>query len=348
LSFTGYLLPWDQLAFWAITIGSSIAGSAREVTDALGITSHFDPGGMIRSLLLGGTQIGQDALLRFYVLHVVFLPAVAAVFMALHFWRIRKDGGLSRVKEPDVVPPAREPESAGTTRSYGLMALVKGKSTMVDSLPAGTCFAWPRLFLTEVSLFMSTLAVFIAISLVFNAPLRELANPSVPENPAKAPWYFLGLQELVSYSGFAGGMLIPGIIVMGLLLIPYLDRETDGIGVWAHNEDGRRQAWVSAIFAAIAVVGVLVVSIHYGWLRTWFPDIPQLAITAFNPGTIIVALFAFKSAWTVRRTGSTRMGAISLFSMFCVGFIILTYVGTFLRGPNWGFYWFHSDWPVGH
>ncbi len=83
LSFTGYLLPWDQLAFWAITVGSEIGGAAPIV------------GPQVRQLLLGDFQIGQSTLIRFYTLHVIFLPLVAAFLMAVHFWRIRKDGGIS-------------------------------------------------------------------------------------------------------------------------------------------------------------------------------------------------------------------------------------------------------------
>ncbi len=84
LSFTGYLLPWDQLAFWAITVGTSIASQTPVV------------GPRLRYFLLGGNEVGQNALLRFYVLHVMLLPLVATVLIGVHFWRIRKDGGLSR------------------------------------------------------------------------------------------------------------------------------------------------------------------------------------------------------------------------------------------------------------
>jgi cytochrome b6 len=83
LSYTGYLLPWDQLAFWAITVGTNII-SAMPVL-----------GRPIRFLLLGGNLVGENALLRFYVLHCVVLPLVAALFIAVHFWRIQKDGGLT-------------------------------------------------------------------------------------------------------------------------------------------------------------------------------------------------------------------------------------------------------------
>lgn len=95
LSFTGYLLPWDQLAYWAITIGSNIAQSPRELTDALGMTAFFDPGGLQKRLLLGADNVGQEALTRFYLLHVIVLPLFMAGLIGVHFWRVRKDGGLA-------------------------------------------------------------------------------------------------------------------------------------------------------------------------------------------------------------------------------------------------------------
>jgi quinol-cytochrome oxidoreductase complex cytochrome b subunit len=84
MSFTGYLLPWDQLAFWAITVGTSLAG----YSPVLANETKF--------LLLGGYEVGQNALIRFYTLHVIGLPVIAILLMFIHFWRIRKDGGISR------------------------------------------------------------------------------------------------------------------------------------------------------------------------------------------------------------------------------------------------------------
>jgi quinol-cytochrome oxidoreductase complex cytochrome b subunit len=95
LSYTGYLLPWDQLAFWAITVGSNISSAV----PLIGPNIHF--------LLLGGNQVNANALLRFYVLHCVILPIVAVVFIAVHFWRIRKDGGLY-VRQTEPKPPVNE------------------------------------------------------------------------------------------------------------------------------------------------------------------------------------------------------------------------------------------------
>ncbi len=97
LSFTGYLLPWDQLSMWAVTVGTNMA----RATPVLGHEGPFGPeAGMTprydaRSILLGGRLVGPPALLRFYVLHCIFLPILATLLMIWHFWRIRKDGGIS-------------------------------------------------------------------------------------------------------------------------------------------------------------------------------------------------------------------------------------------------------------
>jgi quinol-cytochrome oxidoreductase complex cytochrome b subunit len=88
-SFTGYLLPWDQLAFWAITVGTNIAAYAPTVGEA------------IRNLLLGGATVGQDALIRFYTLHIAVLPIALILLISVHVWRVRKDGGLA-ANDPDV------------------------------------------------------------------------------------------------------------------------------------------------------------------------------------------------------------------------------------------------------
>ena len=94
LSFTGYLLPWDQLAYWAVSVGTNMA----RATPVLGHEGPFallDQYHDVRFLLLGGSEVGPSALLRFYVLHVILLPLVVLGFAAVHFWRVRKDGGIS-------------------------------------------------------------------------------------------------------------------------------------------------------------------------------------------------------------------------------------------------------------
>ncbi len=344
LSFTGYLLPWDQLAFWAITIGANIAQSPREITDFLGITSVIDIGGLQKELLLGAHYVGQEALIRFYVLHVIILPLVLAVFIGAHLFRVRKDGGLARPEEP-VTTPASSSQEAGA-KTWGLMALVKGKTPSVDKNLENTIPAYPNLLYALAALTMVTTAAMLFLGYFFDAPLSELANPSVPENPAKAPWYFLGLQEMVGYSAFMGGVGIPMITMIGLLLIPYLDREREKPGVWFSGKHGLIVTLSSAIFTFLVTVGMLVFTVNFNWLREWYPEIPQIVITLINPGTVLVAFYTLWSLLTVQKTNSTRMGAIALFTCFIIAFIILTYFATVHRGPNWDFYWWPSQWPT--
>src|SRR6202044_491264 len=94
LSFTGYLLPWDQLSIWAVTVGSNMArappllGHGGPFHEVLGVNPVYDA----RAFIFGGAEIGPHTLLRFYILHCIFFPLIASIFMAVHFWRIRRDG----------------------------------------------------------------------------------------------------------------------------------------------------------------------------------------------------------------------------------------------------------------
>ena len=246
LSFTGYLLPWDQLAFWAITVGTSIAGYAPLV------------GKQIQFVLLGDTSVGQEALLRFYVLHVAVLPAVLMLLVGVHFWRIRKDGGLSR---PEARPePAAKLPDAGTVtikKVYGLQGFVRGPFTKLGNTPDDSVFSWPNLLMAELFVLVLTVSVILVLSLAFNAPLEQPVNMMHPPNPAKAPWYFLGLQEMVSYSAFWGGVGVPGILVLLLLLAPYLDRRPGGVGRWF----ARERLLANTIFLTLVILNLIFVVI---------------------------------------------------------------------------------------
>ncbi len=316
-NFSGYLLPWDQLAYWAVTIGSNIAASARELTDLAGVTPVFDPGGFLKKLLIGGETVGQPALSRFFTLHVIFLPLSMLVLLGVHFWRIRKDGGLSR-------PAVYTGEKAGENR----------------------WFSWPVVMWTELGILILVVLVILFIALVADAPLLEEANPAFAENPAKSPWYFLGIQEMVSYSAFAGGLLVPVLYLVFLFSIPYRDREDRFTGQWFSGRTGLRLVLWSAAAALLVVTAQLFVMVRLGWLRDWFPGISQWFVMLINPATITAALFILAAEVTRKRLGSTRMASLVLFTCAFTALVVFTVVGIWFRGPNWEFYWSASQWPV--
>lgn len=253
LSFTGYLLPWDQLAYWAITVGTNIASAAPLV------------GEWLRYFLLGGNTIDQNALIRFYVLHVFFLPAIVLLLFAYHMWRVRKDGGLAVV---DREARDQHPESAAPIKSktYSLLGITNGASvhvrtTVVDeernSVPASPNLT-RRIWLVS----LLTLVAVIVLSIVFRAPLEAPANPSVTPNPAKAPWYFLWLQEIVTVTtvtigaftingALVGGIILPGVLMLLAAWWPYRDRTgIESVGVWFAPERKKQ----NTIFIAICVL----------------------------------------------------------------------------------------------
>lgn len=251
LSFTGYLLPWDQLAFWAVTVGANIASYAPFV------------GEKFRFLLLGGTEVGQSALLRFYVLHVMVLPLITGFLIAVHLWRVRKDGGLARPDEPELSQQEMAAGDVPRTKTYGLMELAKGTTPQVGVRPEEEVFTVPHLVFREVLLFMLTFSAVLLLAIFWNAPLEEPANPVHPPNPAKAPWYFLGLQELVAYSAFWGGVVVPTLIVVALVALPYIDSKRKGVGVWFSRE---RKVAVTlfSVCLALAIVFTVIGSLFRG------------------------------------------------------------------------------------
>jgi len=238
LSYSGYLLPWDQLAYWALVIGSNVAKQAPVIGDT------------IKSLLIGGTEIGQSALLRFYILHCIFLPVLLVLGFFIHMWRIRKDGGLACVDAAIERAAVQEIEPAAD-KSYTLLGTSDDCAYTVTSSayldPENQLYANPHLIRRMLWVFALTFAVTVLFACLLKMPLEAPANPELVPNPTKAPWYFLWLQELIADTtirlgsvtlngGFIGGMLIPGFVVVALAVWPYVDPSPpEAIGVWFHS-----------------------------------------------------------------------------------------------------------------
>jgi cytochrome b-561 len=264
LSFTGYLLPWDQLAFWAVTVGTNIASSIPGI------------GPTVRELLIGGRTIEQATLIRFYVLHVFVLPGLVGVLFAYHMWRIRKDGGLAAADHAAVVERHETPVAA--TKTYTLLGVARGTSPFVRATstenPALTVNAVPDLMRRAAIVVLATFAVVSILSVFIASPLEEPANPLVTPNPAKAPWYFLWLQELVTDTtvqigsftvngAFLGGVVVPGVLLLLLAAWPWLDRSAPAVaGRWFPAE----RRWQNRVFLLL-VLAVVILTVIGLWFR---------------------------------------------------------------------------------
>jgi len=285
LSFTGYLLPWDQLAYWAVTVGTNIASAAPLV------------GEQLRFFLLGGHEIGQTTLIRFYVLHCMFLPIVLLGLFLWHMWRIRKDGGLACDDQLALAQQA-EPAAPEAGKTYSLLGITAGSTAKVEATLVDEerhqVSSVPAMLIRLTIVGLLTLVVVAVLAMWLGSPLEEAANPQVTPNPAKAPWYFLWLQELVTITTFrlgsftVSGALIGGVLVPGLMLLfgfvqPFIDRSSRlAAGVWFHRE--RRVHNIIFIAVSIAVLVLLVIGtylrgpywqFYWPW-QAWPEHVPQL------------------------------------------------------------------------
>lgn len=282
LSFTGYLLPWDQLAFWAITVGTNIASAAPLVGES------------IRYLLLGGNEIDQNALIRFYVLHVFFLPMIVLLLFSYHMWRVRKDGGLASV-DREGLNLKSEKTTPVSTKSYSLLGVAGGSSVHVQTSmmdeERNTVAAVPHLVRRIWIVALITIVVVAILSFLFPAPLEAPADPTVTPNPAKAPWYFLWLQEIVTITtvsigsftingALVGGILLPGILFALALWWPYRDHSGLGsVGVWFPAERKKQNLVFLAIcllIIAFTVIGTFMRGPYWELYWPWqsWPDLP--------------------------------------------------------------------------
>jgi len=200
-------------------------------------------------------------------------------------------------------------------------------SAKVTGEAGGQVMAYPHLLVREAIAFQVLVIALVLVALAWDAPLEQLANPLVTPNPAKAPWYFLGLQELLHYfPPLVAGILIPTLVVVALVIIPYFNINIEGEPVWAR--DGRRHLQV-----VLAVYGVL--ALFLAVFDAWTVLIPSLLV-----GGVMIYSYSIAEG-TPGWRGHLRGRPVSWWVMtwfICVA-LVLTLVGTFFRGPGWSWIW---------
>ncbi|HZQ94253.1 MAG TPA: hypothetical protein VFA67_04540 [Candidatus Sulfotelmatobacter sp.] len=183
--------------------------------------------------------------------------------------------------------------------------------------------------LFRAALAIQLLAIFLVwMALLFNAPLEGLADPSHTPNPAKAPWYFLGLQEMLHYfPPVVAGVLVPGLVVMALVVIPYFKVNIEADGFFLKDRQKRLR-----LFYAVAVVLI-------AFLAS-FDVMVALVPTVIMAGLMLLASQSSpQSASAFRRYLAARPLSYWVMTWFLFELVVLTAVGTFFRGPGWSFIW---------
>ncbi|GIV80079.1 cytochrome bc complex cytochrome b subunit [Litorilinea aerophila] len=254
LSFSGYLLPWDQLAFWAVTIGTSMAEAVPPKI----------VGETVNLLARGAPDIGANGLLRFYLLHVFFLPLLLILFFFVHYYKVVHFG---------ISLPAQEEEVGQDT---------------ANKVPADRrVYFLPDVAIDEASFLIGFTTLMVVITaFFFQAPLESIANPQATPLHTVAPWYFYWLQGLLKIADKTiAGVILPGVLLVLLMAIPYLDPNPSRRG------RDRRVAIISGIVAGT-------IMIILSWMGT-----PHYAVQAAPAVEVVQALMPEEGAGLVREIG---------------------------------------------
>jgi quinol-cytochrome oxidoreductase complex cytochrome b subunit len=295
-NFTGYLLPYDQLAYWAVTV-------------ATGMLEYIPGiGAKLQEMVRGGNDIGPATLSIFFAIHTAVVPLALIVLMAFHFWRTRKAGGL-------VIPRAPDEES-------------EDRPIRVPTLP--------NLLVREVVTALVLLAFILVFAMLFNAPLEGKANPGLSPNPTKAPWYFVGIQEmLMHFHPLFALFIIPALMVSALLCIPYLDYPSNTAGIWFASPTGRKTGLIAAISAAIATPVGILADAYIIDVAAWVPGLPALIGNGLIPFAVILVVGIGFYIFVKRKHSVTNNEAVqAVFVLILVAFLILTVTGVWFRGPG--------------
>jgi quinol-cytochrome oxidoreductase complex cytochrome b subunit len=299
--FTGYLLPWDQISYWAITICTEML----EYIPGIGET--------LQRVVLGGTEIGSATVINFYALHTIVVPLSLVFLMTWHFWNVRIERGVVIPKRLEENVPANSPK-----------------------LPYN-----PNLMLREVAVGLTLIAAVLVLAVFFEAPLGDPANPGLSPNPAKAPWYFVGFQELLlHFHPLFAVFVIPLMIVIGIVSVAYLHYDPQLSGNWFLTPKGRRMAAIAAGAALLFTpVWILVDEFAIG-PGGWVPGAAPVIGNGLVPCTILVTAIVAFSLLLKRHFKASRIESVQTgFVLLMVAFTVLTITGVWFRGAGMALVW---------
>ena len=226
------------------------------------------------------------------------------------------------------------------SKTYALVELVRGESPLVGKGPDNTVFSFPIVLLWEIILLLGITLVLFLFSLVKQAPLDEIANPLVTTDPAKAPWYFVGLQELLEHMHpTLAGVIIPLVLVLFLVTLPYIDSSRANVGVWFSSPRGSRITVWTALYTLIVMPAYIVLDNAFSLRELLRGAAPEWISQGVLPAAILAALIALPALILWRLKASRRELMLALFTIMLVAAIVFTTSGFLFRGPGFKFYW---------
>ena len=241
-------------------------------------------------------------------------------------------------------------KSSGKT--YSLVEIVKSDTTMANKGPDNTVLAFPIVAILELIIALGSTLFLVLFSLLKNAPLEEHANAIITTDPAKAPWYLMGLQEMLEHMHpTLAGIALPTLAVLFLMVIPYIDHSKEGSGVWFTSERGKKITKWTAIYTVIVMIAFVVLDNAFPpreLLRDVLPNLITQSLIPLTVMTFLVLLPVFILMKTTKeRKPTAREVMLVLFTVLFFTGIVLTLTGFLFRGPGFHLYW-PWDMPNGY
>jgi menaquinol-cytochrome c reductase cytochrome b/c subunit len=208
-----------------------------------------------------------------------------------------------------------------------IVFLTKKTSAKVVGNPGPQLMTYPHLLIREAIAFQVLVIAMVLVALFWDAPLEQLANPLLTPNPAKAPWYFLGLQELLHFfPPFIAGILIPTLVVIALVVIPYFNVNIEGEPIWASRPLQNLRTTLVTLLVLLTFLAVF---------QAWTIFVPSALVTAL----LLVSYTARQGQAGLLHALATKPVSWWVMTWFIAVAICLTIVGTFFRGPGWTWVW---------
>jgi quinol-cytochrome oxidoreductase complex cytochrome b subunit len=293
-NFTGYLLPWDQLAYWAVTVGTSLI----EYIPLLG-----EP---LTRLILGGPEVGAATLTNFYGLHIAFIPLAIFSIVSFHIWRVRKDS-------------LTIPRAIGEEKSQ--------KAEKVTTIPY--LVSIELVFALVMLALLVGWSAFINAPLEEAANPAHSPNPA-----KAAWYFMGFQELLLHFHPVFGAIVIPMLGLAGMLALPYLDRDLDVDGIWFRSRRGRWLVLLSAVLGFVGTAAFVLIDEYWLDLPALLPFLPTAISNGWVPlAALLLLLIGYGELLNMFKVKKCETRQ-AIFTLLLVAFVTLTLTGIFFRGEG--------------